>query len=37
MVGGGAFRSKPDLWKEVGAHGFARDARQLLGVIDTLS
>jgi MerR family transcriptional regulator, light-induced transcriptional regulator len=37
MVGGSAFRSKPQLWKEVGAHGFARDARQLLGVIDTLS
>jgi methanogenic corrinoid protein MtbC1 len=37
MVGGSAFRSKPHLWKEVGAHGFARDARQLLGVIDTLS
>ena len=36
MVGGGAFRSKPYLWKEVGAHGFAGDARQLLGVIDTL-
>ena len=37
IVGGGAFRTKPYLWKEVGAHGFARDARQLLGVIDTLS
>ena len=36
IVGGGAFRCKPDLWKEVGAHGFAGDARQLLSVIDTL-
>src|SRR3954471_12549838 len=36
MVGGGAFRGKPNLWKEVGAHGYAGDARQVLGVIDTM-
>ena len=27
LVGGGAFRSTPDLWREVGAHGFAVDVR----------
>jgi methanogenic corrinoid protein MtbC1 len=27
IVGGGAFRSSPNLWREIGADGWARDAR----------
>jgi MerR family transcriptional regulator, light-induced transcriptional regulator len=37
IVGGGAFHRAPDLWKEVGAHGFGRDARHALEVIETLT
>jgi methanogenic corrinoid protein MtbC1 len=37
IVGGGAFRDAPELWKEVGAHAFARDARHALSVIDALT
>jgi methanogenic corrinoid protein MtbC1 len=30
IVGGGAFRANPELWREVGADGFAPDARSAL-------
>jgi len=30
IVGGGAFRQAPDLWREIGADGFALDLRSAL-------
>lgn len=36
VVGGGAFRSVEDLWKIVGADGFAKDAMSALRVADEL-
>jgi methanogenic corrinoid protein MtbC1 len=36
VIGGGAFRSRPDIWKETGAQGFAHDARQALAMMNTL-
>jgi methanogenic corrinoid protein MtbC1 len=35
VIGGGAFRSRPDIWKETGAQGFAQDARQALAMMNT--
>jgi methanogenic corrinoid protein MtbC1 len=34
IVGGGAFRNQPDLWKQVGAQGFAHDARQATTLVE---
>lgn len=36
MVGGYAFTSNPDIWKQVGADGFASDAEQALAVARAL-
>jgi MerR family transcriptional regulator, light-induced transcriptional regulator len=36
VVGGGAFRSIPDLWQVVGADGFAKDASSALRVAEQL-
>ena len=37
VIGGSAFRSRPDIWKETGAQGFAKDARQALTMMDALA
>jgi MerR family transcriptional regulator, light-induced transcriptional regulator len=37
VIGGGAFRSRPGIWKETGAQGFAQDAREALMVMNTLA
>jgi MerR family transcriptional regulator, light-induced transcriptional regulator len=36
VVGGGAFRSAPDVWRELGADGFGRDLRGALALVDEL-
>jgi methanogenic corrinoid protein MtbC1 len=36
VVGGHPFNESPHLWKQVGADGFARDAAQVIGVVDDL-
>jgi methanogenic corrinoid protein MtbC1 len=36
LVGGAGFRSNPELWKEIGADGFAADARHALSVVNTM-
>jgi methanogenic corrinoid protein MtbC1 len=35
IVGGAGFRSSPELWREIGADGFAADARQVLALVNT--
>jgi methanogenic corrinoid protein MtbC1 len=35
IVGGAGLRSSPQLWREIGADGFAADARQALAVVNT--
>jgi methanogenic corrinoid protein MtbC1 len=37
IVGGAAFRSAPELWKETGAHGFANDAREVAALVERLT
>jgi methanogenic corrinoid protein MtbC1 len=37
VIGGGAFRLRPDIWKETGAQGFAKDARQALTMMSKLA
>jgi MerR family transcriptional regulator, light-induced transcriptional regulator len=37
IVGGYVFKSVPNLWKEVGANGFAPDAEQALVLVDNLN
>jgi methanogenic corrinoid protein MtbC1 len=36
LIGGAAFRSKPDLWQDIGADGFAPDLNTALEVADRL-
>lgn len=36
VVGGSAFLSAPDLWRELGADGFGRDLRHARALVDTL-
>jgi methanogenic corrinoid protein MtbC1 len=36
IVGGAGFRSNPELWREIGADGFAVDARHALAVVNAL-
>jgi methanogenic corrinoid protein MtbC1 len=36
IVGGGGFRSRPELWREIGASCYAADARQALTVMRTM-
>jgi methanogenic corrinoid protein MtbC1 len=36
VVGGAGFRCNPELWREIGADGFAADARHALALVDTL-
>jgi MerR family transcriptional regulator, light-induced transcriptional regulator len=33
VVGGSAFRGKPDLWREIGAHGFGHDLRAAVAAV----
>jgi len=35
IVDGAGLRSNPELWREIGADGFAADARQALALVDT--
>ncbi len=37
IVGGYVFKSVPDLWKEVGANGFAPDAEKALDLVNNLN
>ena len=37
VVGGGAFRTARDAWRDLGADGFGRDLRDAIRVIDSLS
>jgi MerR family transcriptional regulator, light-induced transcriptional regulator len=37
VVGGGAFRTSPDAWRELGADGFGSDLRDAVRVIDSLA
>ncbi len=37
MVGGGAFRGHPELWREIGADGYGGDLREALARVRTLS
>jgi len=37
MVGGHAFNREPDLWREIGADGYARDAEDALGAAGRLA
>ena len=36
LIGGAAFRAKPDLWKEIGADGFAADLSSAVAAADRL-
>jgi methanogenic corrinoid protein MtbC1 len=36
IVGGAAFRSGRELWKEAGAHGFTNDAREAAALVESL-
>ena len=36
VVGGYPFNESPCLWKQMGADGFARDAAQVIGVVNRL-
>ncbi len=36
LVGGGAFRSRPDLWRELGADGFGRDLNEAVRIANEL-
>lgn len=36
-VGGAPFRLEPELWREVGAHGFGRSASDAVGLVEELS
>ncbi len=37
LVGGGAFQSHPDSWREVGADGLGRDLKEAVRVADALT
>jgi MerR family transcriptional regulator, light-induced transcriptional regulator len=37
VVGGRAFNNQPDLWKRLGADGFATDAEECLELVRTLA
>ena len=37
IVGGGAFRAAPDLWRDIGADGFGQDLREGVALVDRLA
>ena len=36
VVGGYAFRNSPEIWSEIGADGFATNAREMISLVNTL-
>ena len=36
VVGGGAFRSNPEVWRELGADGFGRELRESVAMVEWL-
>ena len=37
LVGGSAFRSNPEAWREIGAHGYGRDLHEAIAVARSLA